>query len=138
MPTSLFGVAKEESRMSKLVRLLAAHGTCATKSYALFEAERNIELKRCGKVEVLRKFLTVSVSVENKLAPRVPVPLEEKDIPILGGAIGLSYTHLLTGDKADFGLFFGETILGVCIHSPRMIAEFLVSHGLIEKEHKDE
>lgn len=66
----------------------------------------------------------------------MPVPLKEKDIPILGGAIGLSCTHLLTGDKADFGPYFGETILGVYVLSPQMMAEFLVSHGILEREHK--
>jgi hypothetical protein len=48
-----------------------------------------------------------------------------KDAPILGGAIAGQATHLLTGDERDFGKFWGKTIQGVKIVSPRMLAEEL-------------
>jgi len=46
-----------------------------------------------------------------------------KDRPILGGAIGGRATHLLTGDERDFGKYWGRTIQGVKIVSPKMLAE---------------
>lgn len=48
-----------------------------------------------------------------------------KDVPILSGAIAGRATHLLTGDERDFGKFWGKTIQGVKIISPRMLAEEL-------------
>jgi len=53
------------------------------------------------------------------------VELPLKDVPILGGAIAGHATHLLTGDERDFGKYWGKTIQGVKIVSPRMLAEEL-------------
>jgi hypothetical protein len=131
----LFSAAKEESRIAKLIKILVAHGACVTNSYALAEAERNIQLKKYGALGTLHKVVT-SISVDNKLTPTVPVPLKEKDVPILAGAIGLSCTHLLTGDRADFGLYFGEKILGIYIVSPQMMAEIVVEKGFLQQTEK--
>ena len=46
------------------------------------------------------------------------VELREKDWPILAGALAASATHLITGDKRDFGRYFGSDILGVRILPP--------------------
>jgi uncharacterized protein len=46
------------------------------------------------------------------------IDLPEKDRPILLSAIGARATHLITGDKDDFGQFFGRTISGVLILPP--------------------
>jgi len=59
------------------------------------------------------------------LAANIEVVLPLKDQPILGGAIAGHATHLLTGDERDFGEFWGKTIRGVKIVSPRMLVEEL-------------
>lgn len=46
------------------------------------------------------------------------VHLPAKDRPILLGAIQGRATHLITGDKTDFGRYFGRTIAGVLILPP--------------------
>lgn len=127
----LFSAAREGSAIAKLLTVITAYGQCVTNSYALTEAERNITNKRYGNLEVLRAIL-VNVRIDTTLASSVPLPIKGKDIPILAGAIGQSCTHLLTGDVRDFGMYFGETIDGVLILSPRMMAESLASRGLLE------
>lgn len=46
------------------------------------------------------------------------VRLPEKDRPILLSAIQSRATHLITGDKVDFGRYFGRTIAGILILPP--------------------
>jgi hypothetical protein len=46
-------------------------------------------------------------------------------VPILGGAIAGHATHLLTGDEKDFGKYWGKTVQGVKIVSPRMLVQEL-------------
>jgi len=72
--------------------------------------------------------LTSDYAVEEA---RRNLELKAKDIPILGGAIAGNASHLLTGDERDFGAFFGKTIRGVKIVSPRMLADELVRQGLL-------
>jgi len=59
----------------------------------------------------------------SQLTADLEVELPLKDRPILGGAIAGRATHLLTGDERDFGRFWGKTVQGVKIVSPRMLAE---------------
>ena len=40
---------------------------------------------------------------------------------MLAAAIGLGCEALVTGDKTHFGAFYGKTISGVVIHSPRSL-----------------
>jgi hypothetical protein len=54
-----------------------------------------------------------------------------KDVPILGGAIAARTQYLLTGDERDFGRYYGETIEGVKVVSPKMLAEELTRLGLL-------
>lgn len=59
----------------------------------------------------------------SKLPAELKVNLKPKDMPILGGAIAGGATHLMTGDQRDFGKFWGKTVQGVKIVSPRMLVE---------------
>ena len=52
------------------------------------------------------------------------VRLPDKDTPILLSAIAGGATHLVTGDKAHFGKYFGKTVAGIRIVAP---ADFLRS-----------
>jgi hypothetical protein len=113
----LFSAAYEhDANFLKFWRLKGVR--LVSSAYAVGEAERN--LRRPGQRERLRKLL---LSVE--FGPPVgaaPLPkgirLPEKDSPILLGAIAARATHLLTGDTAHFGPYYGRIIEGVTILSP--------------------
>ena len=89
-----------------------------TSSYALNETFRNlntqkqkIQLKKLVSKISLIEFLPI-VNISPK------IELKEKDIPILKAAIFAKATHLITGDKKDFGTYFNKTIQGVLILPP--------------------
>jgi uncharacterized protein len=128
----LFSAAKEGNLIGKLLSVIVAHGTCLTNQYAIEEAKKNITSKRYGTIEELQRVLSL-VTIGNQLLYRVPVPLKDKDIPILAGAIALKSTHLLTGDMKDFGCYMGSVIEGVRIVTPKMMADILVDAGLIKR-----
>ena len=92
-----------------------------TNAYAVEEARRNLSLKKFGSLELFEERLK-TVSVDNHILMKLPVKLPPKALPILGGAIAQQCTHLLTGDKKDFGFLFGNVIMGVKIVSPKMLA----------------
>ena len=77
--------------------------------------------------------LLTTVTISNKLILDLPVTIKSKDVPILGSAIAQQCTHLLTGDKRDFGFLFGQTA-GVMVVSPKLLAEELVSKGFLKKK----
>lgn len=113
----LFSAAyKHDANFLKLWRLKNAR--LASSSYAAGEAERN--LRRPGQRDRLLRLLR-TVELIPDLGPR-PLPkgirLPEKDVPILLSAISARATHLLTGDTAHFGPYYGKVIEGVTILSP--------------------
>jgi predicted nucleic acid-binding protein len=129
----LFSSSAKQSLIRELVNVIQANGTCVTNSYAVEEAKRNIKLKNFGSIQQLELLLT-GIDITNTLVIDLPVKLPDKDIPILAGAIALKCTHLLTGDKKDFGFLFGEVVSEVKIVSPQLMAIDLVNMGLIKKK----
>ena len=103
-------------------RLWALDGaTLLTSHYAIEEALRN--LREEEQRERLRGLLQNVESVPAlSLDPdaRGSVELREKDWPILGGAVAAGATHLITGDRRDFGPFFGTVLFGVLILPPSL------------------
>ena len=92
-----------------------------TSDYAIEEARRNLSSaeQRERLAELLRTTKTVhAVSLDPEV--RGNVELREKDWPILGGAIAAGATHLITGDRRDFGAFFGTVLFGVKILPPSL------------------
>jgi len=73
------------------------------------------------------------IIVSNELIFDVPVEMKAKDIPILGGAIALQCSHLLTGDKKDFGFLFSKKVWNVLVVSPKLLAEEMTTKGWIKK-----
>jgi uncharacterized protein len=96
-----------------------------TSSYAREEA--GVNLAEHGQLARLTKLLQ-HVIIVDQLAPLpTHLRLAEKDQPILQAAIGANASHLLTGDKRDFGHLFGKRVEGVLILPP---AEYFASrHG---------
>jgi predicted nucleic acid-binding protein len=129
----LFSSSAKQSLIRELINVIQANGTCVTNPYAVEEAKRNIKLKNFGSIQQLELLLT-GIDITNTLAIDLPVKLPDKDIPILAGAIALKCTHLLTGDKKDFGFLFGEVVSEVKIVSPQLMAIELVNMGLIKKK----
>jgi predicted nucleic acid-binding protein len=122
----LFSAALPHSRMRAFLEVLLGEAECLANDYAIDEARRNLAAKWPDAVERLDR-LVKRCEIVPQLAAAIEVDLPLKDAPILGGAIAGQATHLLTGDERDFGRFWGKTIQGVKIVSPRMLAEELQS-----------
>ncbi len=120
----LFSAALSHSRMRAFLDVLLDHADCLTNDYAIEEARRNLAAKHPDRVKALER-LAKQCEVVPQLEADLEVELPLKDAPILGGAIAGQATHLLTGDERDLGTFWGKTIQGVKVVSPRMLAEEL-------------
>ncbi|MEO7299786.1 MAG: hypothetical protein ABI042_14560 [Verrucomicrobiota bacterium] len=110
------------------MEIIFKHAECLTNDYAIAEARRNLELKFPTQVRELDSIIK-NCEVVRVLVGELEVELKSKDVPILKGAIVGKATHLLTGDERDFGKFYGKTIQGVTIISPRMLADEFVKRG---------
>lgn len=102
---------------SALVALWApASGISVCSSqYAIEEARRNLEDGDArDRLEALLAGVEIVPDVATGRLP-VGVTLPEKDRPILLAAIATGATHLLTGDRAHFGAYFGRKIGGVLV-----------------------
>jgi predicted nucleic acid-binding protein len=120
----LFSGAQPHSRMHAFLEWLFKEGECITNAYAAEEARRNLEMKFPAALPHLDSLIGKCELIP-ALVSDLKADLPLKDVPILGGAIAGHATHLLTGDERDFGKYWGKTIQGVKIVSPRMLAEEL-------------
>jgi predicted nucleic acid-binding protein len=120
----LFSAAQAHSRMRAFLDVLFAQADCLTNEFAIEEARRNLAAKFPDGAKALER-LVKRCEIVSRLATELEVDLPLKDEPILRGAIAGQASHLLTGDERDFGRFWGKTIQGVKIVSPRMLAEEL-------------
>jgi predicted nucleic acid-binding protein len=118
----LFSAALPESRMRAFLEAFSRKADFLTNAYAIEEARRNLQLKFPDSLKTLER-LTTRCQLISQLAADLTAELPLKDKPILGGAIGGRATHLLTGDERDFGKYWGRTIQGVKVVSPKMLAE---------------
>jgi predicted nucleic acid-binding protein len=118
----LFSAALPESRMRAFLEAIPRKADFLTNAYAIEEARRNLQLKFPNSLKSLER-LARRCEMISRLAADLTVELPFKDKPILGGAIGGRATHLLTGDERDFGKYWGRTIQGVKVVSPKMLAE---------------
>ena len=103
------------------IQQLWALDDCAllTSDYAIEEARRNLtEPEQLQRLEALLQNVERVPTVRLDPEMRGSVELREKDWPILGGAVAAGATHLITGDRRDFGPFFGNALLGVTILPP--------------------
>jgi predicted nucleic acid-binding protein len=126
----LFSGAQPHSRMRAFLEVLFKHAECITNAYAVEEAHRNLEMKFPAALGHLDSLVGKCELIPALVADlKVKLPL--KDVPILGGAVAGNATHLLTGDQQDFGIYFGKTVQGVKIVSPKLLADELVRLGLL-------
>ncbi len=127
----LISASMPKSQMRILVLTLKERAQLFTNLYAIEEARRNVRIK---KPEILSSLevLCAECEIAGDMV-RPAIGLAEKDMPILGGAIACKATHLLTGDRKDFGTLWGKAIHGVEIISPQMLADELVKKDWLKK-----
>ena len=86
--------------------------------YGVEEARRNLdEPKQREQLDRLLAQVDLVTTWPSSGLPR-GIRLADKDAPILLAAIEARATHLLTGDRQDFGHLFGRTVSGVEIMLP--------------------
>lgn len=104
---------------SKLARLWHLDGVrLITSGYAHEEARRNLpDTERRQRLADLASQLEfVSEAIAELLPAGIILP--EKDRPMLRAALAAEATHLLTGDRRDFGRYFGRRIGSLIVLSP--------------------
>lgn len=127
----LFSAAKSDGAIKKMLDLLLEAGhECWVDGYVVEEARRNLAAKAPGRDAVLHVLLQKMKTSE--LHPSGPsaaaaIALAEKNRPVLAAAIRSRCEALVTGDRTHFGRFYGKMLGGVTIHSPRSLAEKLLS-----------
>jgi hypothetical protein len=88
-----------------------------TSGYARAEAERHLTESQRSR---LRELL-----MGVRLVPDLPHDLPEgltvrgKDTPIVMAALAAGATHLITGDRRDFGPYYGKKLGGMRVLPPR-------------------
>ena len=122
----LFSAAwREDSGLLRLWKLTDAKPLSS--EYAVDEARRNIvDAGARARLEVLLAETTIVGEGSEESLPSNLV-LAGKDRPILAAAIQARATHLITGDRKDFGRLFGRRIRGVLILRPADY--FRIRHG---------
>lgn len=108
-------VLRPDSGLHRLWRLEEVE--LLSSGYALEEARRNLEKPaQLGRLTRLSRRVRL-VKAEHYTLPR-GIRLPEKDLPILLAAIDGGATHLLTGDREHFGLYYRQKVAGVLILPP--------------------
>jgi predicted nucleic acid-binding protein len=126
----LFSAAKSDGAMRQLLELLLDAGhECHVDGYVVDEARRNLIAKAPEGDAVLQALLrrmTVADIHPSGPVPEAATALPEKDRPVLAAAIRCRCDALVTGDRTHFGRFYGKTLGGVAIRSPRSLADKLL------------
>lgn len=92
-----------------------------TSDYADEEARKNIQAKKPEAMVDFKKLLSQITIVPSVNGTICPIALREKDRPIFLTALANKATHLLTGDKRDFGIHMNvpKKTYGIVIQTVR-------------------
>jgi predicted nucleic acid-binding protein len=125
----LFTAAHNPDGKAALVVEIArryGHWEIVTSDLAIEEARRNLGNKFPAALSRLEQMLAAMHRVSPPPPHDCPVPVVEKDRPILHAAIAARASHLLTGDRRHFGPHMNRPELtgGVTIQT---VAQFLES-----------
>lgn len=125
----LFSAAKSDGAVRELLTLLVKAGhECWADGYVAEEAQRNLAAKAPDGLPVLEELLGrvhVAAAQPHPATLQAALGIPEKDRPVLTAAIQLKCDVLVTGDRSHFGTFYGKSLGGVTVHSPRSLAETL-------------
>jgi len=126
----LFSAARSDGAVRQLLNLrFAARHELWADGYVAKEARCNLASKAlAGLIDFAALLVRLHLEPAQGLVESIPaaMPLPEKDRPVLVAAMRLGCEALVTGDRAHFGRFYGRTLGGVMIHSPRSLAEALL------------
>jgi len=92
--------------------------------YVIEEAKRNLD--RREQQDVLNRLLD-EVRVVPEADPTIPcpVPMAEKDRPVLMAALSSDADYLVTGDVTHFAKYFGKKIRNLRLCNPRGFFSFV-------------
>jgi len=134
----LFSAARSPGAIRRLVEEIQACGhECVADEYVIAEARRNLEQKFPSTLtdfESRLRGISRLSSPPSLSTPSLALLLPEKDRHVFASAIQHQCDALITGDKTHFGRLYGQTIAGVCIHSPQSLAEVLVGARAAETD----
>ena len=96
------------------------HWTLYSSAYATAEARYNLEIKFPERLPGFEILLDSIKTVKHQEKKTSLPGLDEKDQPIFQAALECSATHLITGDKRDFGKFMNKPreTFGINIQTP--------------------
>ena len=125
----LFSAAKTAGAVRELLARLEAggHVLCAD-AYVVGEARRNLLAKgpeALASLEAMLANVEVADLQPGALPARIAALVDEKHRPVVAAAVRLRCDALVTGDRRHFGALYGGHLLGVAIHSPRSLADWL-------------
>ena len=127
----LFSAAKSDGAVRRFLALLIDTGhECCADAYVAEEARRNLSAKAPEGLPVLDGFLArmhVAAAHPEPETVEAALAVPEKNRPVVAAAIRMECDALVTGDRTHFGAFYGKRLGGVTIHSPRSLAEALLS-----------
>lgn len=126
----LFSAVKSDGAVAAFVaRLLDDGHECWVDGYVVDEARRNLMAKVPDRMPLLDRLMSRLrvASVASSIMRTTPHEIADKDRPVLAAAVALACDALITGDRTHFGTFYGRTLTGVLIHSPRSLHDQLYS-----------
>ncbi|HOB75259.1 MAG TPA: PIN domain-containing protein [Phycisphaerae bacterium] len=124
----LFSASNAGSNIAKLIHLLLQTNHVLTSDLAVEEARRNIVRKRPAWSDQF-EGLVKGIEVVRSISFALPVPLAEKDVPILCAAIAARCRYFVTGDRQDLGHLYDRAVGGVTIISLLRLAQILCTSG---------
>lgn len=86
--------------------------------YVIEEARRNLDtFDARARLKALVERVRIVPGQPDVILPR-DLTLREKDRPVLAAAMGARATHLITGDRRDFGPYLGRALAVVLVLTP--------------------
>ncbi len=89
-----------------------------TSAYAHAEAERHLNQSQRLRLTELMKGVRLVPDAPSQDLPE-ELSLRSKDVPIVAAAIAARATHLITGDRRDFGPLYGKRLGKMRVLPPR-------------------
>lgn len=120
----LFSAAHRTSILGRLILEARRRVALVCSDGVIEEARRNLAAKRPDGLPGLDDLLNHCENVPDAFFP-LDIRLTDSDRMVLCTAINANCQYLLTGDKRDFGPYFGRTIQRVTIVSTRQMADVL-------------
>lgn len=124
----IFSGANQASNLHRFILRLMKDHELISSEYARQEALRNVLAKRPQWEEGCQTIIS-RITIVPGTDRVVETRIAEKDRPILASAIAERCDFLITGDKRYFGHLFDQTVGGVLIVTPLVLARMLAGKG---------